>query len=113
MEGPLVEGNKQGAWKFYDDSLGYLYKKQSFQNDYPHGEITEYYPNGVIKLKGEFNEKAVKHGKEYDKKTGAYVAFDKSLPVGKWIYYNESGSIIRKEFYNSKGKLLRTIKGEK
>ncbi|MDX2173668.1 MAG: hypothetical protein SFY56_11135 [Bacteroidota bacterium] len=106
-EGLLIKGNKEGVWKFYDDSLGYLFKKQFFKNDYPDGEIIEYNSFGVIKLKGHFSEKIIKHKKNFDKKTDAYFEVDQSLPVGEWLYYDDSGKLIRKETYNNKGKLLK------
>lgn len=107
-EGHILNGKKTGSWKFYNDSLGYLTKAENYINDYPDGEFTEYNSSGVVILRGNHSLNAIKHYKKKEKQFGGVVYTYKALPVGELLYYDDKGLLIKREFYNKKGKLLKS-----
>lgn len=70
-KGMAVCGNKIGEWSYYD-LKGNLSKVYSLNKDGEiHGEYKEYYPNGNLSTKGEYDDDERK---------------------GKWMIYNKDGS---------------------
>lgn len=61
------------------------------------GSYIEWYDNGQIKEKGEYADLGRK-----------YLGFPSTDKTGTWSYYNESGKLIKEEFYEE-GKLVKTI----
>ncbi|HXU26970.1 MAG TPA: hypothetical protein VN698_07050 [Bacteroidia bacterium] len=105
--GYLKKGKRDGEWKFYNDSLGYLNKVEYYKNDYPHGEVKEYNSSGVLISKGFYSNKAIIKSKTKEEQFGGYVYSYKTLPVGEWFYYDDKGKLIKKELYNKKGHKLK------
>lgn len=62
--------------EFYDDGSKKI--EVELKDGLKHGNIREYYPNGELKLKGQYDE---------------------DVPVGKWKYYNEEGKLIKTDKY--------------
>lgn len=72
FEGNYAQGALTGEWKaFYDD--GQLYFKGAYIDDNPDGKHIYYWPNGLVKLEGNYN---------------GYVK------NGNWNYYSETGELI-------------------
>lgn len=60
------------------------------------GPYKEWHSNGVLKIQGEYSDKHVTTWAKPEKK------------IGTWSYYNESGKLIKEEFYEE-GKLVKTV----
>lgn len=80
------------------------------------GKYLEYYNSGLIKIKGKYIAYKItpKNRKEYFKKIQNYEEVGVSenegyvsVKSGIWEYYNEDGSLQKKEEYNKFGKLLK------
>lgn len=82
-------------FRFYYES-GKVSKEIKFQNDSTISHCQEWYQTGGIKAEGQYLLEAHLMNIGPVKKTG------------KWSYYNESGKIIKEEFYEE-GKLVSTI----
>lgn len=81
------------------------------------GEYTEYYENGKIRVKGNYKVSEIKkwpplNEKERDKyKYGEQNWLSEqegyySIKTGIWEYYNEDGSLKKKEEYDKDGKII-------
>ena len=60
---------------------------------FAYGPFTEWYANGQIRCKGTYSE--IRRG-------------NSDVKDGKWSYYNESGKLVKEEFYEE-GKLVKTV----
>jgi len=61
------------------------------------GSYTFWYSNGQIKIRGQYIDGGL-----------SQFGFPKSNMDGTWSYYNESGKLIKEEFYEE-GKLVKTV----
>ena len=109
-EGNITNGKMVGAWKFYDDSLSFLVKIETYKDDYLDGSYIKFNSNGVVICSGYYSIKAKKNYKKYVKDLDCYAFSTEALPVGNWFYYDNDGKLIRCEIYSSKGKLKRIEK---
>lgn len=107
-----ADGKNEGAWDYYYQS-GVLQAKVNFQNGLRHGQYEEFYDNGLLMTKGLFaNDKKEGTWEDYydsgvKKATEFYRAGDF---VGENTYYDQSGKIAEKRYWDSKpGNLM--IKG--
>lgn len=87
----------------------------AYQNNPEHifwGPYKEYYPNGKIKIEGEYlffgtDLKMYQDKKNWNKKIGLWKYYNKkgklkrSEKQGKWKYYNEAGTLIKEELYDN------------
>ncbi|HEX8546091.1 MAG TPA: toxin-antitoxin system YwqK family antitoxin, partial [Cytophagaceae bacterium] len=129
-EGLLVEGKKEGVWKFYypdqilmakenyrQDNLdggseyfdfqGHLSQRGTWKAGIEVDSSFQYFPNGLIKRKGIFSDGLYE---------GEWVTFNengtlhnkgtyiKGTPEGLWLFYDESGKL--KSIANYKGGVL-------
>ncbi|MGZ3951180.1 MAG: toxin-antitoxin system YwqK family antitoxin [Flavisolibacter sp.] len=67
--------------------------------DCPIGSWTEFYPNGKVKLEGQFKRNGKAKWEEQDYRLLC------AIKDGKWKYYDEIGNLIKVETYKE-GKLL-------
>jgi antitoxin component YwqK of YwqJK toxin-antitoxin module len=85
--GPLQTGNayyEDGSKKQTSTICAYSY----------YGDYIQWYPTGLLKVKGQYSP--------------AEVYPNKSNKIGTWSYYSESGKLIKEEFYEE-GKLVRAV----
>ncbi|HEY4800763.1 MAG TPA: hypothetical protein VII99_16905 [Bacteroidia bacterium] len=66
------------------------------------GKWQEWYDNGQIKIDGHYNENIFN-----DPNT-----FSPSEKTGKWLYYNENGKLLKKEYYKH-DKMIKEVKHKK
>lgn len=133
-EGTYVNEKRDSTWRFYsevDEALVseefYLQGKKegkaytyypgegksemiTWKNDVKEGPWETYYPSGVIKVKCLY-----KHGEKDGTIQVNFLSgkpmltglYNMGTPVGTWVYYKEKGGILKKEFYNQKGMILK------
>ncbi len=74
MEGPLMNGRREGLWKsYYED--GKVWSEDEYRNGIRDGKTVTYYENGAKRFEGTFR---------MSKKTG------------EWKFYNEQGAFVKK-----------------
>jgi antitoxin component YwqK of YwqJK toxin-antitoxin module len=91
-----LANNKQNVKIYYEDNRQQLKEEYTgfiWGMGHKIGKVTQYYKNGQIELDGQF------HLEYYD------------IRIGKWIWYNEDGTIDSKNEYNSE--LLKWPNGNK
>lgn len=108
-EGRVLNNKREGEWKFYNDSIGYLYRIENYKNDFPNGEFKEFNAKGILILNGHYSINAIKKYKKKNKELGGYIYSYKPLPVGELMYFNDNGKLIKKVIYSNKGKLIQTL----
>ena len=131
--GNYLNEKKDSVWQFFSELNGTLASREMYQAGlingtsnvfYPEGGLSEllnykngikdglweqYYVDGKLKLRGTYKA---------GEKQGPFKAFyNSALPMmegqyklghkdGTWIFYNEKGALLKKEFYD-KGKLIK------
>ena len=79
--------------QFYDEN-NILFKEQVFCRKYEVGYVKEYYPNGNLKVSGQYLEN---HTGNWD----YMIASAKCcFQVGKWTYFDENGDTLYHEYWN-------------
>jgi antitoxin component YwqK of YwqJK toxin-antitoxin module len=75
------EGKRNGEWiKYYED--GSVLNTGFYKDDFLHGPVTFYHPNGKIHIQGRYQE---------------------GLKIGLWQTYDEDGNLIEEEIYKERG----------
>lgn len=137
FHGIVDKGRKNGTFlNFSNENIFYLY---SFENDKENGVYVGYYSSGQIYCKGVYkNGKQIGEYRQYyaSGKPSLYKVFSEGIvnllyeeyyyqngqveskgtlyngkKVNEWYYYSYQGSLIRTEYYNSKGRLVTTRQG--
>lgn len=91
-----------GEWKTWD-TLGNLIEVLNYKNDRYHGPYFEYHPNGVVKIKGQYDYKhsyKVKKSKEGD-------IMITEVPYGVWERFDDNGKLVEKTIYDKKGNPIK------
>ena len=96
----FINGKITGALKLFDDK-GKLLKVINNKNGERFGEYKEYYPNGAVKIIGQYTQTDTtatvqafdKNGNEVTKQ----VTYKVARQTGKWKYYDDTGKLIRTE----------------
>ena len=103
-EGRKINGMKEGEWKYYDDSTGYLRRVINFKNDLNHGIYTEFYKNGKVKTRGyydrNFMEEKIIEG-------GYKVGY--ANRIGSWDYFDDKGNLIKTEVHDCSGEIIKVL----
>lgn len=124
-KGKYINDKKQGKWEFFD-VRGNIISQENYEDDkkhgeeiiffedgekaiiknwkdgVEHGEIVEYYNNGNIKYKGTFQDGNMEGLVEmfyYNGKHKVRGKYQFSVKHGLWIYYNEDGTVARREIH--------------
>ena len=85
-EGPLVDGERDGAWRHYKED-GSTDSTGEWEGGTAHGQWTHFHPSGGISQEGEYRN----HEK-----------------VGEHRYYDENGAHLQSDFHNEDGTLNRS-----
>lgn len=109
QDGEFKLREQSGEWKYYDDETGKLKKIENFKNGRLDGAYLEYYSNGVIKIKGQYNYKLVQIRKTRDK-DGSIMKTSIAKQAGTWEYYDSTGRIEKRVTYSKKGKKIKEEK---
>ncbi len=88
-----INGPRQTIKNYYES--GKISREATDQRGGLVGPYHEWFENGQLKVEGQYKMQPDDHG------------FHGTTQVGKWSYYNESGKLIKEEFYEE-GKLVRT-----
>lgn len=94
-------GTQKDTLEIYNES-----GVKEFELDESTFDCKYYYPNGKIKAQGKKGKYIQEGSSEYYKLAMKYqgsmrcVTESQGMPIGEWIYYNESGKIINKETYD-------------
>lgn len=102
--GKKIDGLRQGEWKYFDDSTGYVKKIITFKDNFYHGIYKEYYKNNSLKIIGYYDRNFVKE--EIDE-NGNISAF--AIPIGSWDFYDENGNLIKTEVHDCSGKIIKVL----
>ena len=76
--GKIIEGYKEGEWKFFYPNGKYLGLNVFFEGE-KNGKIEKYYENGQLEFEGQYKN---------DRK------------IGEWKWFDESGNIIDTQTYD-------------
>lgn len=89
-----INGPRQTIKNYYES--GKVSRETTWQAGALIGPYHEWYENGQLKVEGKYKIPPNDHG------------FHGTTQIGTWSYYNESGKLIKEEFYEE-GKLVKTI----
>lgn len=101
-EGELVNGKKEGEWKFFDREGGWLREKYMYAAGEANGESTIYFANGKVSVKCEFkNDERHGYFKSFYNNGQMYQEgwYQSGKQEGEWIQYNYKGVIVAKNYY--------------
>jgi hypothetical protein len=106
-----VDGEEEGPFKGYY-AFGQLYNTGYIKNGRQTGEYKQYYANG--KPSGFVTNNMINHVsvEEYFYQNGQRESTGtryRGRKVNEWVYYDYNGNLKKKEYYNNKGKLLKTM----
>jgi antitoxin component YwqK of YwqJK toxin-antitoxin module len=94
-------GKASGKWKYYDRS-GYLESEYEYVNDEIHGQVVEYHPNKVVKVKLYYDH-GKKHGlyQQYftNGKMHTQGWYAQGLTQQRWLSYHPNGAIKSDEYF--------------
>ncbi len=100
-KGAYVNGLKNGNWIYRYES-DQLAQESYFEFGVAQGDIKNYFPNGALQIEGKY-ENNLEHGlwRWYFEggQTESEVEFVHGVKEGEQKFWNESGIIVKKEFY--------------
>lgn len=101
--GRKVNGLKEGVCKFYDDK-GVLIKEVNYKNGAEYGDYKEFYPNGKIKVQGQYTHtKGLVKVTSFDPDGSEHISKEPSdmIPAkdGEWKYFDHTGKVIKTKKY--------------
>jgi antitoxin component YwqK of YwqJK toxin-antitoxin module len=103
----VEEGPFQGFYNF-----GQLYTKGSIKNGEHVGEYTQYYANGkpaLLITRNTISDLMVKKYFYINGQPESEGTLYRDKKVNEWVYYDFDGTLKKTEYYNNKGRLLKTI----
>lgn len=98
-----VRGKPHGVWKKYN-MRGQVIEKHNYVDGVKHGEWLQYFDNGKLKLRATYVDGFLQgrfmmyFSNDLPSVSGLY---ERSIPVGVWLYYNIHGKIERKVHYEN------------
>src|SRR5687768_7825836 len=114
---------KEGIWTTYYDNgkintmTNYSIVHVSRNNkSLPLGDYVEYYPSGILKVKGQYHLYTCLDTTAATNPDPPYNLFDYTYKSkcsgkhGKWLYYDENGILVREEKYKAGSSVVRTKK---
>lgn len=111
QQGGYLNGKMHGEWRFWSDSTEYYLSEIKFYDQGRlHGTYVKYYSNGKMQVYGQYSRSAIKIKKiKCPECVGGSFPIVYALYVNKWEYFDETGKLIREEFYSTKGRLKKKV----
>jgi antitoxin component YwqK of YwqJK toxin-antitoxin module len=103
-----LEGPFQGYYNF-----GQLYKKGYIKDGEQTGNYAQYYANGkpaYFITRNDIDDLQLEEFFYVNGQTESKGTLYKGKKVNEWVYYDFDGNLKKTEYYNNKGRLLKTMR---